>query len=154
MCSSGTLIKVAGTGHVNYLVPLHDPPPNPSCWGRRLLWGHSQLRARRCCPGFCSARSATREARGVGGRQTLPLRILGPRMGVREWKRAAATQPLAWSRCGIWQSCGGSHHSREAVAMSGTGLLPHALESNQARRASQRWLAGVGREVSVMYSLS
>lgn len=70
-----------------------------------------------------------------------------------EWKGAAAALPLAWGRHGIQQSRDGSHHSQEAAATRGTGLLPRVLGSNQVRRASQRQLAGVGREASVMYSL-
>lgn len=65
-----------------------------------------------------------------------------------EWKGAAATLHLARGRHGIWQSRGGSHGSHEAMAMWGG---PAHCQSNQARRASQRWLARVGREVSVRY---
>lgn len=95
----------------------------------------------------------------MGRRQTPPPHPPPPKdsgsgIWAQEWKWAAAALPLAWGRHGIWQRHGGSHRSCEAAAVWGSGLLPHMLESNQARTASQRRRAGMGKEeVSVMYCL-
>lgn len=73
-------------------------------------------------------------------------RILGSGMGVQERKRAAAALPLAWGRHRMGQSCGGSHHSCEAVDVQGTGLLPRAAKATKQGEHPRGSLQGwVGR---------
>lgn len=79
------------------------------------------------------------------------LRILGSRMGVWEWKEAAATLHLAWGGYGVWQSRGGSHSSHEAVAMRGDQLAAKATKQGEHPRAACR--GGQGGFCNVLPSL-